>query len=209
VLTISVEASGDLDRALAPAAAALERGGVVAYPTDTLYGLAVDPRDRGAVARLFSIKARHVGHAVPLIAADAAQIAAVGVMTDMAHQLAKAFWPGPLTIVIRAVPAMERAAIDGETQTVAVRVPAHPIARTLAHLVGHPITATSANLSGQPAAVDADQVRAAFGDRLDALVDGGAARGGPPSTIVDVTGAAPRLVRPGAIDWERVLRSFS
>lgn len=204
MLTLSVGTPDELERALEPAVDLLLRGGVVAFPTDTLYGLAVNPRDHDAVARLFDLKGRPAGSPIPLVAADVAQAAQTGEMTEIGRRLAGRFWPGPLTLVIRAGPAIDELIHQG-LGTIGIRVPAHPVARALARGAQRAVTATSANPSGQPAAVTADEVRAAFGDRLDVVVDAGPARGGAPSTIVDVTTDPPRLVRAGAVPWERVL----
>ena len=184
----------------------LRSGGIVAYPTDTLYGLAVDPRSELAVRRLFAVKARDAGHAVPLIAADQLQAAEAAVFDPLAARVADAFWPGPLSIVLPARAAL-RAEILGDDGSVAVRVPAHDTARALAAGLGFCITATSANVSGSPATASAAEVLATLGDRIDLLLDEGATAGGPPSTIVDLR-AQPRLVRAGAIAWDRVLRSI-
>ena len=193
------------DQLIARACAVLREGGVVAYPTDTFYGLAVDPRRPDAVARLFAVKGRPAGQAVPLIAADEAQAEAAGELNDRARHLARAFWPGPLSLVVPARPVIcgEAAASDG---TIAVRVPDSAIARQLARAFGFCITATSANPSGQPATTSAASVADGV-TGIDLLLDGGETPGGAPSTLVDVR-AEPRLVRPGAIAWERVLRSI-
>jgi L-threonylcarbamoyladenylate synthase len=185
----------------------LQRGGVVAYPTDTLYGLAADPRSVEAVRRLFAIKRREPGHAVLLIAADLAQAELAAVFDRRARRAAHAFWPGPLSIVLPATdrPCAEVRADDG---TVAVRVPAHPLSRELAAAFGFCITATSANRTGHPATGSATVVAATFGDDVDLLLDAGDSPGGPPSTIVDLRGATPMLVRRGAVAWDRVLRSI-
>jgi L-threonylcarbamoyladenylate synthase len=169
------------------AARVLHRGGVVAYPTDTLYGLAVDPRSDEAVERLFALKGRLEGHAVPIIAANIEQAAQAAVFTDAA----------PLSSGVLAA--------DG---SVAVRVPAHPVARALAEVFGFCITATSANLTGEPPTASARMVSATLGKIVDLVLDGGDSPGGPPSTIVDLRDTTPRLVRAGAVAWDRVLRSI-
>lgn len=185
----------------------LRAGGVVAYPTDTFYGLAADPRNPHAVARLFAIKGRQEGQAIPLIAADAAQAAQAAEFDERALRLARAFWPGPLSLVlpVRTVVAREVRAEDG---TVAVRVPASDIAQAIARAYGFCITATSANLSGEPPATSAAVVSTTLGGTVDLVIDGGDTPGGTASTLVDVRDETPRLVRAGAIDWDRVLRSL-
>lgn len=185
----------------------LRGGGVVAYPTDTLYGLAVDPRSAVAVQRLFQVKRREAGHAIPLIAADAEQAEEIGVFTPHARRLAAALWPGPLSLVLEARPTVSRELLAGDG-SVAVRVPAHDVARALAAGFGFCITATSANLTGEPPTSSPAVVRQTMGDRIDFLLDAGDSPGGPPSTIVDLRAAEPRLIREGAVAWERVLRSI-
>jgi L-threonylcarbamoyladenylate synthase len=193
--------------AIAEAVRVLRAGGIVAYPTDTLYGLAVDPMNESAVGALFALKGRGGDQAIPLIATDVAQAASVAVIPPLVWRLANRFWPGPLTVVVRSTVAWPAgvAAADG---TIALRVPDHPVARALARGFARPITATSANRSGEPAAVSAADVLAALGDGVAIVVDGGPCAGGPPSTVVDVTGTAPRLVRAGVVPWERVLESL-
>jgi L-threonylcarbamoyladenylate synthase len=185
----------------------LRSGGVVAYPTDTLYGLAVDPRSTRAVERLFEIKEREPGKAVPLIAASVEQASEAAVFDERARRVAESFWPGALSIVLQArnVVRSEILAADG---SVAVRVPAHPISQALAAGFGFCITATSANLSGDAPTASPTVVARTIGNRIDFLLDAGESPGGPPSTIVDLRSAAPRLIRAGAVAWERVLRSI-
>ncbi len=185
------------------AARVLARGGVVAYPTDTLYGLAVDPRSDVAVERLYRVKGRSAAVAVPLIAGSVDQAFAVAAFSDAEERLARAFWPGPLSIVLPAASGISRG-ILGTGGTVAVRVPAHAVARALPLAFGCPVTATSANRSGAAPASTADEA-GAMADVIDALVDAGPAPGGPPSTIVQLTAGGPRLLRAGAIAWDRVL----
>lgn len=190
--------------AIQEAATWILNGGVVAVPTDTLYGLAADPFSTAAVARVFAVKGRAAERALPLIAADAAQVAAhLGGLTAVGRRLAERFWPGPLTLLLPAAPALA-ADVTGGTGTVGVRVPADAVARAICAEAGQPITATSANVSGEPATADPDRVEQTLGDRIDLLIDTGATRGGAPSTIIDVTGAEPRLVRAGAISWDDI-----
>ena len=180
-------------------------GGVVALPTDTLYGLAADPFSADAVARLFLAKGRAAARAVPLIAADVPQITAyLGPLSATAARLADRFWPGPLTLLVAAPLALARE-VTGGTGRVGVRVPADDVARAICRAAGRPLTATSANLSGKPASADPDLVERTLGDRIDLLIDAGPTRGGAASTIVDATGPELALVRAGAIAWEDIL----
>jgi len=201
-----VRVAGDGNAAVQVAVAAMRSGLVVAYPTDTLYGLAVDPANSGAVTKLFSLKGRALDKAIPLIAADVGQVRAWTTMTPLAERLAAAFWPGPLTLVLRAAVEMD-VRVMAEGGTVAIRVPDQPIARALAAAAGCPVTSTSANPSGLPPTADPDEVARAL-PAIDVLIDGGVTPGGAPSTIVDATGTQPVLIRAGAIAWERVLESL-
>jgi L-threonylcarbamoyladenylate synthase len=141
---------------------------------------------------------------LPLIAADAAQAAwHLGGLPAAGRRLAERFWPGPLTLLV-AAPGALASDVTGGTGKVGVRVPADAVARAICAEAGRPITATSANVSGEPATPDPDQVERTLGDRLDLLIDTGPTRGGAPSTIVDVTGADPVLVRAGAISWNDI-----
>lgn len=186
---------------------ALRSGGIVAYPTDTLYGLAVDPANERAVGALLALKGRGVDRALPLVAGDPAQAQAAAHLTPLARRLAERFWPGPLTLVVPAAMVFARGVAAGNG-TVAIRVPAQAIARALAKGLGRPITATSANRTGQAPAVTAADVLAAVGGAIDVMLDAGPAPGGAPSTIVDASGDVPRLLRAGAVAWERVLESL-
>jgi L-threonylcarbamoyladenylate synthase len=197
-----METTGDVERA----GEVLRSGGVVAYATDTLYGLAVDPCSHAAVARLFAVKDRQPGHAVPLIAADLHQAEQVAIFDHVARRLAAAFWPGPLSLVLDARPGLDEAVL-ADDRSIAVRVPDSAVARALASRFGGCITSTSANLSGRPPTAVPDDVARELAGRLDLLLDTGPAPGGAPSTIVDARGGSVRLVRAGAIAWDRVLRS--
>jgi L-threonylcarbamoyladenylate synthase len=146
---------------------------------------------------------------LPLIAASIAQVADhVGTLTPLARRLASRGWPGPLTLVIPASPRL-CADVHLSTGNIAVRVPGHAVSRALADAAGHALTSTSANISGEPPSSSPDEVAGALGTVLDVLIDAGETPGGEPSTIVDATGGAPRLIRAGAIAWERVLEFSS
>ena len=192
--------------ALDAAVRVLREGGVVAYPTDTLYGLAVDPRNAAAIARLFTLKGRPETSALTLIATDVDQARQVAAFDAVAERLARRWWPGPLTIVLPAREALSRELLAGGT-TVGVRVPANDVARALASAFDFCITATSANRSGEPAAVTPDDVVHGV-PGVDALVDAGPAPGGEPSTIVRTMDAGLTLLRAGALPWDRVLESL-
>lgn len=184
---------------------ALSAGLVVAFPTDTLYGLAVDPRNAHAVERLYAVKGRGFDQPLPLIACDDTQVAQqAGTLTPLARRLAREFWPGPLALVLDAHPSLD-ARVHAATGRIAVRVPAHALACALARVAGHPITATSANLAGEPAAASAIELSRPLVGRIDLVLDGGPTPGGLPSTIVDVTGSTPTLIRGGVVPWARVL----
>ena len=188
------------------AADLIRRGLVVAYPTDTVYGLAVDPRDADAVKRLFALKGRPETSALTLVAADMSHVRAAAAMTAKAERLAAQWWPGPLTIVVRAARILAREMLAGG-DTVGIRIPDHAVAVALARDAGFAVTATSANRSGAPAAATAAAVAEALPD-IDAIVDAGPARGGAPSTIVDASGDDVTLLRAGVIAWDKVLRSL-
>lgn len=190
-----------------PAVAWLRQGGVVAYPTDTFYGLAVDPTSPEAVAKLFELKGRPDRVAVPFIAASRAQVDGWCGLSELAARLADQFWPGPLSLICPAPATVVPAALGGG-DTVAVRVPDHAVARSLAYAWGAPITATSANRSGEPPATTAEEL-AVLASPLLFIIDAGPTPGGAPSTIVDARRlATPILLREGAIDWSDVLHSL-
>jgi len=191
---------------LAPAVAWLRDAGVVAYPTDTYYGLAVDPTSARAVDALFALKGRAADAALPLIAASLDQVQAWCRLSSSSVALARTFWPGPLSLLCEA-PAAVAAAVHAGRGTVAIRVPNHGVARTLAAAWGGPVTATSANRSGAPPVSRAEALRGLDASSL-LIIDGGDTPAGPPSTIVDARRDPPILVRAGAIAWDRVLHSL-
>ena len=202
--------------ALARAIAVIRRGGVVAVPTETFYGLAADATHQMAVARIFEIKGRPIGLALPLVAGSFGQVAdMLGPIDDATARAARTFWPGPLSLVLAATPllsatvghAASRKPATGD-RTVAVRVPGHAFVRELALGAGTLLTSTSANRTGEPPAETAQAVIAALGDAVDLVIDGGPTPGGKPSTIADLRGGVPRLLREGAVAWSAVLESL-
>lgn len=204
VQRVRVDPDHPSEAAVARVADALRRGALAVIPTDTLYGLAVNPFDAASVGRLFAAKGRQADQAVPIIASSREQVEQVfGELAGVAARLADAFWPGPLTLLLRAPDAL--AAVAAGTGRVGVRVPALEVARALCAAAGMPVTATSANLSGQAPTDNADVAADEWQATADILLDAGKTRGGRPSTVVDVTGREPVLVRPGAIDWNEVV----
>jgi L-threonylcarbamoyladenylate synthase len=203
---VDVSAERPEPAAIAAAVEVLRDGGVVAFPTDTLYGLAVDPRNADAVDRLFALKTRDRNVAVPLVASDFEQAAMAGEFGPRERRVADVFWPGPVSMVIPARRAIARAVLGGG-RTIAIRVPAHAVARELAAAFGFSVTATSANTAGQPPAASADAVVLALPD-VDLLLDGGDAPGGAPSTIVAFDNDGPVLLRAGVVAWDRVIKSL-
>lgn len=177
----------------------LRGGGIVALPTDTVYGIAVSLATPGGLERLFRAKQRPPDKAVMLLLGDIAQAAHAGQITPAAATLAAAFWPGGLTIVVPQRPDVPwPAELTGGASTIGLRVPDHDAPRALARAVG-PLPTTSANVSGFPEAADAAGIMAQLGAEIDLVLDGGPARGGPASTIVDCTGDQPSILRVGAV----------
>jgi L-threonylcarbamoyladenylate synthase len=184
---------------IAQAAERLRAGAVIAFPTDTLYAVAARAADPVAVARLYEVKERPSGQPMVWLVLDRAQVERFAIVSTAAGDLMARFWPGPLTLVLPA-----RVPNDGPT--VAVRAPNHEVALALLRSLGEPIASSSANPAGQPPPVDADQVIAGLGARLDLVLDGGPCRIGQPSTILDLVGATPRVLRQGAIEASELIR---
>jgi L-threonylcarbamoyladenylate synthase len=199
---LRVDPTTSLAPQLQTAIEAIRVGRVVAFPTDTLYGLGANPYDPAAVGAIFALKGRGEHKPLPLVAADLAQVEAIAALDAAAMRLAQEFWPGPLTLLLRTTTTFA-AGVSSTDGLVGVRVPDSDIARALARGVGHPLTATSANRSDEPPTADPDVVISRL-PGVTLIVDGGECRGGLPSTIVDMS-VAPRLVREGAIARSRVL----
>jgi len=184
---------------IAQAAEQLRAGAVIAFPTDTLYAVGARAADPVAVARLYEVKHRPSAQPMVWLVLDRAQVERFAVVSDAAVELMARFWPGPLTLVLPA-----RTKNSGPT--LAVRAPNHTVALALLRSLGEPIASSSANRAGAPPPVDADQVIAGLGDRVDVVLDGGPCRIGQPSTILDLSGAEPRILRQGAIPASELIR---
>jgi len=195
---LRIEAPDALDQAVE----LLRRGGLVAFPTDTVYGVGAYAFLAGAVAQLYQVKERPTDQAIPLLLPEAAMMEAVcSEVPPLAWRLAERFWPGGLSLVLRRSAHVPDAVTAGGP-TVAVRVPDHPLVRELCRRLGAPLAATSANRHGQPDPVTADDVEAELGGRVPLILDGGACRGGVPSTVLDLTVSPPVLLRRGPVTAE-------
>ncbi len=187
------------DREIDNAVAILRAGGLVAFPTETVYGLGADASNPEAVKRVFAAKGRPHDHPLIVHVADAVQLANwAREFPPAARALARRFWPGPLTLILRRSPRVNELVTGGQ-DTVALRVPSHPVAQTLLRRFGGGVAAPSANRFGRVSATTAEHVRREFGSAVDCVLDGGAADVGIESTIVDVSGTQPVLLRPGWI----------
>lgn len=191
------------------AAGFLEAGGVVVCPTDTLYGLASDIYSVTALQRVFAIKGRPPGLALPVLICDWYQVSQVArQVPETACRLAARFWPGPLTLVLPKqdqVPDL----VTGAKDTVAVRLPDHPVPLALIRLLGSPITGTSANRSGEPDLLSLEAVEANMGGCVDYIMRSGPTPKGASSTVVDVTSAEPKLIRQGAVGFQEILAELA
>jgi L-threonylcarbamoyladenylate synthase len=191
---------------LAAAVELLRAGELVAFPTDTVYGVGAIAWDAAAVGKLYTAKLRSLDKAIPILLADAADLALVARdLPPAAARIAAHFWPGPLTLVVPKAPAVPDEVTAGG-DTVAVRIPDHELARALIRAAGAPLATTSANLSGGVSPVTAEEAAAQLGSRIALILDGGRCPGGVASTVVDVTGVEPVILRPGPVTlddlWE-------
>ena len=197
---LASNSSADLPetRAIAGAADVLRRGGVVVYPTETLYGLGVDATNPQALARLVALKGREAGKPISVLVADQTMLSELAdEVSPLARRLVRRFWPGPLTLVLPARAGVSEL-LTGGTGTIGVRVSSHPVATALVAAVGRPVTSPSANPAGCAPPVTVDDARTYFGTTVDAYLDGGRLPGEPASTVVDVRDGL-RVVREGAV----------
>lgn len=197
----------DISEAYRRAIDVLRAGGIVALPTDTVYGLVAVAADRAAVDRVYEVKARDPQQSLPLFVASVEQAELIADVDDVARRLMQWYWPGALTIVLRKNPSYQtRAAASGDT--IAVRAPGDPLLRELASQLG-PLTGTSANIAGREECHTAEQVRAQFGDAVDLIVDAPADATGMPSTVVDCSEPGRvSVLREGAIGRDLIAEAL-
>jgi L-threonylcarbamoyladenylate synthase len=190
----------DTPGALEDAARAMREGGVVGFPTDTVYGVGTAAFSREGIARVFSLKGRAADKALPVLVADARDLTrVVAAVSSQALGVIAWFWPGPLTLVLPRHPDLPPEIAPGQS-TVGVRLPEHERLRALIRLVGSPLASSSANQSGSPPALDAPAVRESFPTGLAAILDGGPVSGGMPSTVLDLSDPdRPTVLREGGV----------
>ena len=185
----------------------LRKGGLVAFPTDTVYGVGALAFDGKAVESIYGAKNRPIEKAIPVLIGDTEDMEKVGMnIPEIAYRLATRFWPGPLTCVIPKQPTLPESV--SATDTVGVRVPDHEVARALLRAAG-PMAVTSANISRQSSPSSAEEVFAQLDGRIDLIINGGITPGGVSSTLVDCTGDEVRILREGPISLEEILRKLS
>ncbi len=175
------------------------QGGVIAFPTETFYGLAADALNEAALRKIFQVKKREEGKPLLLLIADESWLKGlVQDISPLAERLMKKFWPGPLTLVFNSSPQLSPL-LTADTGKIGIRLSPHPVTQYLVQVVGRAITGTSANLSGHPGALTAREVHQSLGGSLNAVLDGGKTAGGPGSTILDVSDSSPQIIREGMI----------
>jgi L-threonylcarbamoyladenylate synthase len=198
---------GVLQREIEKGVEILQKGGVIAFPTDTVYGLGADAFNSTAVERIYEIKNRPKHQQFPLLIADVKQLTALAEpIPEIAWFLARRFWPGGLTLVLSKTNSVPPHLTSGTT--IAVRVPDHPVCQALIQHLGNPIIGTSANVSGQPAALTAQEVGQQLEGRVDLIINGGKCPGGKESTIVDITREPPTILRHGIISSHEVDKAY-
>lgn len=194
--------------ALDAGALAIMRGGVIAFPTDTVYGLGCSLFDVAAVELIQRLKRRDPRHAFISLIPEPGQADGLALTVNpVAKRLIRDFWPGPLSLIFLAAEIVPRG-VRGAGGTIALRCPKDALSHALLQRFGGPVVSSSANLSGQPPAETAEEVVATFGNQLDLVLDGGPRRGGVPSTLVDVSGPRPKLLRRGPVDVNSRLGEF-
>jgi L-threonylcarbamoyladenylate synthase len=199
---------GVLQREIEKGVKILQKGGVIAFPTDTVYGLGADAFNSKAVERIYEIKKRPKHRQLPLLIADVERLTTLaGPIPEIAWFLAKRFWPGGLTLVLPKTDSLPVYLAPGAT--IAVRVPNHPVCLAIIHHLGNPIIGTSANISGHPAALTADEVRQQLGGKIDFVINGGKCPGGKESTVVDVTRESPAILRQGIILPDEIDKAYN
>ncbi len=203
-MMIKVDSSGNPEGVINEAGKILLSGGLVAYPTESFYGLAADAANETAIRRLFLAKQRSPGRPVLILIPTVEAVDKyVQHIPPIALQLIKKFWPGGLTLVFEAGPDISPLLTSG-TGKIGIRLSSHPVATALARTIHKPITGTSANLSGKPSCRNADEVRRSLGDGVDLILDGGETKGEIGSTVLDVSVDPPRILRQGMVSQDDI-----
>lgn len=194
------------EKAILKASKIIREGGLVVYPTDTVYGLGCDPMNVSAVRRLLRVKERR-DKPLPILGSSIEHIEKIAELTEIARIIAQHFWPGPLTIIVKKrekLPDLVTAGLNN----VGVRIPNHTVSLKLIELSGGLIIGTSANKSGMESPKDVFAAYRQLGDEVDMYLDGGESRGGTPSTVVDLTSPKPRIVREGPITMKQIMKTI-
>ncbi len=195
-----------LAREVEKGAAIIRQGGLVAFPTETHYGLAVNPYDHMALSRLFKVKNRDFDKPILTLIQDESRISLLASRVPCCYRpLMRTFWPGPLTLIFDEISTLDPL-LTGNTHTVGIRISSNPVANALLTAVGKPITATSANVSGRPATVNPREVEAQLGKDVDLIIDGGKTAGGRSSTIVTNCAGQLKLIREGVISFRDIIK---
>jgi L-threonylcarbamoyladenylate synthase len=193
--------------ALKNAVRVIRSGGIVAFPTDTVYGIGVYAFNPASIVKLFTVKGRDSGKAIAVLLSDLSQLPLVCTsIPDYATKLGEKFWPGALTLVLPKDPSVPD--ILSPLPTIGVRIPDHTFARSLIRACG-PLAVTSANISGQQSATTAEEIMEQLGSLVDLIIDGGKSQGGIPSTVVDCTGPTYKILRSGAINDDQLRIAIS
>lgn len=201
---LKVDTEEKLRLGLKKAAEVINSGGMVAFPTESFYGLAVSVKDEKAIQRLFDVKKRRSDQPILMLVPSVESLNQIVVhIPKIARLLMSRFWPGGLTLIFEAKPDLPQGLTAG-TGKIGVRLSSHPIARALAEAVGMPITGTSANISGEAACSSAKEVHHSLGEKVDLILDGGKTAGGKGSTILDVTVDPPQILREGMVGREQL-----
>jgi len=187
----------------------LKKPGVIAYPTDTFYGLGADCFSPEEIRRIYQIKKRRTSKPIPLIIAETEEVKRIAVeIPPLFWSLAEEFWPGPLTLILKASPALPPELL-GPSQTIGVRLPAVSWLRELVREAGIPLTATSANISGEKEISRPEKIKDIFWEKVDLIVDGGKTPGTQPSTVLDLTSEKPKILREGIIPITKIRKYLS
>ena len=204
-LRFKIDSTQSLKEGVSVGAETILRGGVVALPTESFYGLSVDATNAQAVDKIFAIKKRGPELPILILISSVVELAKyVIAVPPAAKQLGKRFWPGGLTMIFESAPILP-SSLTGGTGKIGIRISSHPVARVIQKALAVPITGTSANISGTPPCTTADQVLECLGTEVDLVLDGGPTQGKNPSTILDVTVDPPLIVREGMIRAEEIM----